>query len=397
VAGKAGTAAWLKRTQVHGAIANGWTDMVKFLLECPAIRADANGVDRPSGYRALHFAVVWGRPGIAVLLLSHGADPNLRAVCRGGAELTPLDMARRRQGRLERPKLDGHDGIEAMREEGRELVGLFAGVEKRGYAQWALSELRNRYVQRHSPKLISRALRAELGLLRELVQRGRAEVMALEEVARRERAAAERKAALEREAAGPPRTLEEAMAEAGLLKRNPRVMMRQMSKFLEVGSLADLAKVGREDIAELDELDPAERRNLWHFITQHQPSDTLAMATAGKAGKDGEKKKKKKEKKKGGDDLSALLAEGAAGSKPKAKKAGAANPGKAAAAEAQVGSSTAKVPGKGPAANKAARGKGSDLPGYSRHWPDDCNTLTFMFRPDLPTDAFAVIAKYLYN
>lgn len=168
-------APWLNKIQVHGAIANGWTELVQYLLEEPAVRSDANAFDANTGYAPLHFAVVWGRPGIAVLLLSRGADPELRTV--GKAENTAFDMARVRLGRLLLPKLDRHDGIEQMREEGRELVRLLEGVYKAGgYAAWAFGELRNRHVQRHSPALIAHALRAEIAVLRELVQRGRAEV-----------------------------------------------------------------------------------------------------------------------------------------------------------------------------------------------------------------------------
>ena len=42
--------------------------------------------------------------------------------------------------------------------------------------------------------------------------------------------------------------------------------------FFQVRTLADLAGVAREDVAELDELEAAERRTLWAFIQQHKPN-----------------------------------------------------------------------------------------------------------------------------
>ena len=34
---------------------------------------------------------------------------------------------------------------------------------------------------------------------------------------------------------------------------------------------------------------------------------------------------------------------------------------------------------------------------YKRHWPDEPSVLSFVFRDDLPTDAFNVVVKFLYS
>ena len=45
----------------------------------PDVASNVNGADASNGYRPLHMATVWGRPSMAVLLLSLGADPSLRS------------------------------------------------------------------------------------------------------------------------------------------------------------------------------------------------------------------------------------------------------------------------------------------------------------------------------
>jgi hypothetical protein len=42
-------------------------------------------------------------------------------------------------------------------------------------------------------------------------------------------------------------------------------------------------------------------------------------------------------------------------------------------------------------------GLAAGVAGYARHWPDESSVLAFVFRADLPTDAFTVIATQLYN
>mmetsp|Transcript_82476 Transcript_82476/g.160861 ORF Transcript_82476/g.160861 Transcript_82476/m.160861 type:complete len:511 (+) Transcript_82476:40-1572(+) len=414
---------WLRRTQVHGAVANNWVEPIKLCLTHPDVLSDVNGVDK-DGLTPLHFAAIWGRPNLAVLLLSLGGDPTLQDLRSGN---TPFDTARQRLAKLLQPKLDQHKDIEYMRVEGLELAGIFEGLHDVGndYAKWAYLKFTNRYVQRHSPRLIAHRQRAELCLLRELVLRSRATVRTAVEVAELEQAKAEAEAALLAEAAGPPKTLEGAMEEAGLLKEGQgsqarsgrKIMMRQMHKFLEVSTLEDLKGVTRQDIAELDEIDPAERRMLWQFVSQHQPEETFAMAmqaekkksgggAAAAASKASSKKKEKSAKSKGGTggsedgDLASLLAEGA-----KIGKAGksAKNCSGASKAANKSTGGVATLEKTGAAAAESSSG-GSDPTkerkadaGYQRHWPDDSSVLTFMFREDLPTDAFASIAVFLFN
>ena len=396
-------APWLRQVQVHGAVANDHIEMVKFITAHPDVLADVNVVDQGTGYRPLHHATVWGRPSMAVLLMSRGADPTLR----NRADATPFDMARQRLGRLLSPKLDSYDDIDYMRQEGRELVEIFEAVEKAGsYERWAAAAIGNRHVLRHSARLVSNANRTAIAVLRELVMRGRARVMAMEEVAAVERAAAEAAAAAKAAAAGPPLTLEEAMDKAGLLKEQTmdhlgrvakgsgrKIMLRQMNKLLGVDTLADLGGVTREDIAELDEIDPAERRALWHFVQQNQPAESFAMAA------DADKKKKDKvaakpKKKKADGDLAALLAEGSGGAKKSSKAKPKAAPAKAAA----TAPPTPAGKRSGGAEDLSATGTlaESEL-GYARRWPDEPTVLRFIFRSDLPTDAFSMIAKQLYN
>jgi hypothetical protein len=254
-------------------------------------------------------------------------------------------------------------------------------------------------------------------------------VLSAQDVAEAERLAAEEEARLKAEAAGPPKTLEEAMEEAGLLKHGngsqarsgPKIMMRQMHKFLEVTTLEDLKKVTREDIAELDEIDPAERRALWQFVSTHQPVETFAMAMQSKdktkKTKEGEGagKKKKKEKSKaasgGGADLSGILAEGIKKGGKSAGKAtgkGAAAAAAAAADKASSSSSSSTATAKDKTAGAAAAAAGTlgeskfekaedTSGGYQRHWPDDSSVLKFIFREDLPTDSFSRIAVFLFH
>jgi hypothetical protein len=164
---------------VHGAVANNWPEPIKLCLTHPDVGSDVNGPDK-DGLTPLHFAAIWGRPNLTVLLLSLGADPTLRDK---RSDNTPFDTARQRLSKLLQPKLDSYEGIEEMRTEGQELVDIFQGLSNIGndYKAWASREVRNRYVQRHSPRLIGHRQRQQLGLLRELVLRQRATVSDLEE------------------------------------------------------------------------------------------------------------------------------------------------------------------------------------------------------------------------
>jgi len=139
-----------------------------------------------------------------------------------------------------------------------------------------------------------------------------------------------------------------------------------------VRTLADLRGVSREAVAALDELDPAERRMLWHFVTSHQPAETFAMASAkGKASGTGKSKPPPK------------LEPGKVGAPVKGGvKAGTKDEkGKAAAG------------GKGECSGTLLDGGGD----YRRHWTDEAACFGFVFRADLPDDAFSVIAKQLFN
>ena len=52
---------------------------MQFLHMYIDMASDVDGADASNGYRPLHMATVWGRPSMAVLLLSLGADPSLRS------------------------------------------------------------------------------------------------------------------------------------------------------------------------------------------------------------------------------------------------------------------------------------------------------------------------------
>ena len=382
---------WLKGIQVHGAVVNDWAMVVKMLLTNAEVGCDINAIDK-NGYSPLHVATIWGRVSMAVLLLSLGADITVRSVDEN--ESTPSGMARLRLSRLLKPSLDTHEDIGHMRTEGRELVNLFDSVERAGsYAAWAVEHgAANRHVQRHTPRLIANAQRAKLCLLRELLVRGRATVRSVAEQAAHEEALALTAAAKARAAAGPPQTLEAAMTEAGLLKDNPRVMMRQVNKLLACKALADLTKVTRDDIAELDEIDPSERRALWHFVSMQQ--EKAGASRGGAGGGVGEpakaKKTKAKAKAKENGDLDTLLSEGIGAGKKKGKPK--AEPPAPQAAAAPSGGCGGDRGGEG-----GGKGRESEAEDYTRQWADQPAVLRFVFRADLPMDAFGMIAKMMYN
>jgi len=127
---------------VHGAVANNWVEPIKLCLTHPDVLSDVNGVDK-DGLTPLHYAAIWGRPNLAVLLLSLGGDPTLQDLRSGN---TPFDTARQRLAKLLQPKLDQHKDIEYMRVEGLELAGIFEGLHDVGndYAKWAYLKFTNR-------------------------------------------------------------------------------------------------------------------------------------------------------------------------------------------------------------------------------------------------------------
>jgi hypothetical protein len=86
--------------------------------------------------------VIWGRPGMVVMLLSLGADINIETPEEG---LTPYDMARQRLNKLLAPRLNQHDDIRTLREEGDEIVRILEGVTRaKGYVAWAETQINNR-------------------------------------------------------------------------------------------------------------------------------------------------------------------------------------------------------------------------------------------------------------
>ncbi len=113
-------------------------------------------------------------------------------------------------------------------------------------------------------------------------------------------------------------------------------------------AVADLGKVTREAVGALDEIDAGERRALWQFVSAHKAAEM-----------------------------------------PKAKPAAAGAVGGGSSGSAVAGSAGKKATALAAAAAAAS--------GYQRHWPDDAASLRFVFRSDLPTDAFSVIIKQLYN
>jgi len=175
-------------------------------------------------------------------------------------------------------------------------------------------------------------------------------------------------------------------------------------------------------------------------LSSHQPKQTFAMAMAADKGANGaegaassgKKKASSGGKKKKDDGLAALLAEGVSGKGASTGKQGkkkvttnapaAASPPVKATADGSVATSnggTKTLDKSGGASrnesssvsgannknaadgtvveNGGGSAQGVGVEGYTRHWPDEPSVLAFMFRPDLPTDAFTVIAMQLYN
>lgn len=247
---------WTLMVQPHGAIANGHVFVVKYLLD--TVLVDVNGRDHKTRFTPLHFAAVWGRPGMAVLLLSRGADPHLLTVDNE----TAAHIAVTRLEKL-RKVSDAYENIERMREEGQELAEILLGVEAQGYTRWAQGQISNKLVQRHSPKVIRAAQRMSMCVLRELVVRERA-VLASTMPEAAGAAAAE---AADEPPPPPPQTVEEALIDAGL---EVKMMLRQFKKFLNAELVSELDRITREDIADLAELDATERRELWKFVSARQ-------------------------------------------------------------------------------------------------------------------------------
>ena len=92
--------------------------------------------------------------------------------------------------------------------------------------------------------------------------------------------------------------------------------------------------------------------------------------------------------------MAALLAEGSGGAKKSSKAKPKAAPAKAAA----TAPPTPAGKRSGGAEDLSATGTlaESEL-GYARRWPDEPTVLRFIFSSALPTDAFSMIAKQLYN
>lgn len=219
----------------------------------------------------------------------------------------------------------------------------------------------------------------------------------------KERLIAEKLLAEEKKLEGPPMTLEEAMQKHGLLDaENPKVMMRQMHKLLEVRTLEDLKKVTREDVAELDELTPAERRSLWLFASAYQ-TKKVTDGSSGSGPGSGEKSKKSSKKKKNSNDLDSLLSEGV--KKPTTKKTNKTStkhvPAAAAAAASsnieQVNTSLTALSLEENTDKEDSKEKDSKEKDYTRHWEDPQSTTQFLFRHDLPGDAFSVIIRMMYS
>eukprot|EP00617_Octactis_speculum_P017357 CAMPEP_0185771688 /NCGR_PEP_ID=MMETSP1174-20130828/64667_1 /TAXON_ID=35687 /ORGANISM="Dictyocha speculum, Strain CCMP1381" /LENGTH=246 /DNA_ID=CAMNT_0028457617 /DNA_START=39 /DNA_END=776 /DNA_ORIENTATION=+ len=159
---------WTRNIGVHGAVANGHALVVRVLLDQGGVDVDLT--DKKTGYSPLHQATVWGRPGVAVLLLSRGA--NRHALTREGE--TALQMADERLKKLLEVS-DFYDDILTMRREARELTALFRGIDAvGGYPEWARHQTSNKFVQRHSPRLVMATNRLALVKLRELFHAGRA-------------------------------------------------------------------------------------------------------------------------------------------------------------------------------------------------------------------------------
>jgi ankyrin repeat protein len=76
----------LSETALHKAVREGHRETVEALLETCDVNAESN-----IGMTPLHWACVTGNQEIAELLLSHGADPNMRDECIDG--MTAADMA----------------------------------------------------------------------------------------------------------------------------------------------------------------------------------------------------------------------------------------------------------------------------------------------------------------
>uniref|UniRef100_A0A7S2SRH5 Uncharacterized protein n=1 Tax=Rhizochromulina marina TaxID=1034831 RepID=A0A7S2SRH5_9STRA len=326
---------WIKHIQVQGAVANNHSVVVKYLLD--EVGVDINCLDSRNGCTPLHYACIWGRPGLAVLLLSRGADMSITTP----KDETALRIAVARLEKLKRVR-DSYDNIEEMRREGQMLVDILQGVTGEGYAAWARRQINNHFVQKHSPRLISAAQRLELVVMRALVHTGRAAVLTCEEQTARE---------LERlRAARPVKSLDEAMQDAGLANKT---MQRQVKKLLEVQTVEELVVVTREDVAELDELSSAERRTLWQFISAQK-----AEFDAVSAGQESPK----------------TTATGRGGG------------------ATSIGTSKKASKKKGGSNGKAKKSPTS----YRGHW-DANSAIAFVFRPDLPMDAFTVVAKLLYS
>jgi hypothetical protein len=85
---------WMRRVQVHGAVANNHGRVVQMLLDEVGVDADCRDKD---GWCPLHYSAIWGRPGIAVLLLSRGADHTARSQLDDN---TPFDISRIRLGKV---------------------------------------------------------------------------------------------------------------------------------------------------------------------------------------------------------------------------------------------------------------------------------------------------------
>lgn len=192
-------------------------------------------------------------------------------------------------------------------------------------------------------------------------------------------------------------------------------------------TLEDLKNVTREAVADLDEMTPAERRLIWLFVSSHHSKKIEESSSSGGSGSS---KKKSKKKKDTGSDLDALLSEGAAVKKT-SKKTNKASSTKSSSSSSlsaanptnQVDESLAalslddkvKTPNTTDDSNPNSRVKFAqdpilhsvpnrlddeqhgDTPDYRRHWEDDQSSIQFLFRNDLPPDAFNVIIRMIYS
>ena len=436
---QAGDAAWLRRALVHGATANNHNEVVQLLLD--EVGCDVNRRDK-DGWAPLHYASIWGRPGLAVLLLSRGAEFDRRSTI---GDDTAFDIARARFAKLKAKKLDSYQDIDHLRSEGYELVQIFEGVKRAGgsYEGWARPQgLNSPHVLRYSPALVASAQRLEITKIRELILRKRASVKSIAELEAEETA---RKAALEaakKAMEGPPLSLEEALESAGLLKgerEKRRIYLRQF-KLLGVKNLSDLDDIGREDVANLDELTPAERREIWSFVQQHRQHEEVAPMNKVEERRSKLPKKNKSKQSKTFGELDALLAEGSSGVRGKQIKSkkvkSPVGQGVGVAEDACHDDDSIKKRGcneeaqklsavgkssrgpftavSGPLTSKdrsinsensssSNRGDGSkntakeSMLSYKRHWPNLQVALSFVFREDLPIGPFSIIAKQLYS